>query len=588
MPLKEELLTHLEQFHTAPFLFVGSGLSRRYLELEDWEGLLRRFAALTDRPYEYFRSSANGMYPAIATEIARELHGAWWQSPNFHDSREKYKSEAKNRESALKIEISQYLGGVDVTRTSDPELTNELKLLATATIDGIITTNWDLLLENIFPEFEVYIGQDELLFSASYGIGEIYKVHGCCSRPNSLVATDADYERFGQRNPYLAAKLLTVFAEHPVIFLGYSLNDENVSGILQSIALCLTTENINQLRDRLLFIRWDPKEENYRWEDNTIITHGFLIPVKTIVTSSFIPVFDSLSNLQRKFPAPILRRLKEQVYELVHDNDPTDRLHVMDIDTDSDVSKIKIVYGVGLKIDTETKQVTLSSDPNALPVRVTEDPNAPELTFALTPVEVQYPTLQAELVALVRAWRPDNLAYIPLSRLRAFYSDRNELELKPELLTCLLISAMHHQAPIHYWALKLGRDALISLLWEEVKLDLNPRIRYAARLAYAAGMSDGEQLLGEIAKLSRFGSVRKLAKRLQGQLRKSPTIHAEYRHPAITTHLINGRDITIDISTVFQNIDDVECVLSYLVTQTDLKSHTRVKQLDAYLYGTKF
>src|SRR6185436_3960340 len=106
MSLQDDLQTHLEQFHTAPFLFVGSGLSRRYLGLEDWDGLLQRFAALTDRPYEYFRSSGNGVHPAIASEIARELHEVWWQSPTFEDSREKYRSDAKNRESALKIEIA--------------------------------------------------------------------------------------------------------------------------------------------------------------------------------------------------------------------------------------------------------------------------------------------------------------------------------------------------------------------------------------------------------------------------------------------------------------------------------------------------
>lgn len=587
MPLKEELLTHLEQFHTAPFLFVGSGLSRRYLGLEDWEGLLRRFAALTDRPYEYFRSSADGVYPAIAAEIARELHGVWWQSSSFHDSRERYRLDAKTRESALKIEISRYLENVSVTETISADLRHELNLLAAATVDGVITTNWDLFLENIFPEFEVYIGQDELLFSASYGIGEMYKIHGCCSKPNTLVATETDYERFEKRNAYLAAKLLTIFAEHPVIFLGYSLNDENISGILQSIALCLTSENINQLRDRLVLVRWAPNEENYRWEDSTIVTYGFSIPVKTITVSSFIPVFDCLASLQRKFPARILRRLKEHVYELVHDNDPKDRLHVMDIDDDTDVSKVKVVYGVGLIVDSETKKVSLTADPDAVPVRFTEDPSAPELSFSLPSVEVTYPTLQAELVALVRTWRPDNFAYIPLSRLRVFYAHRNELELNPELLKGLVISALHHQAPSHFWALKLGRESLIPLLWDEVNLDLNPRIRYAARLAYAVGMSDGEQLLEEIAKRSQYNSVRKLARRLLGQLRALPTIHAEYRSPARTTHRIGDKNVTIDISTVFHNVDDVESVLSHLVMQPDLRNQTRVKQLDAYFYGTK-
>jgi len=586
MNLTEELRQHLEPFHTAPFLFVGSGLSRRYLGLEDWEGILQRFAGMTSRPYEYYRATGNGSLPAVAAEIARNLHDLWWSSPNFEDARTKYASDCRSPESALKIEISRYLEAVSSSRTPAAELTAELTLLPKAKIDGIITTNWDLLLEQLFPGFKVYVGQDELLFASSQGVGEIYKIHGCCSKPNSLVATTADYARFASRNPYLAAKLLTVFAEHPIIFLGYSLSDENVSNILQSIAQCLTSANIKQLRDRLILVQRG-HDEGHRWEDNTLVLNGFSMPVKTITTKSFLDVFDCLADLPRKFPARILRQLKAQVYELVHDNDPADRLHVMDIDDDTDPSLVRVVYGVGRTKYLAERLVRLSDNPDASPVRLSDDPTAPPMPYSRPPEEVEYSSLQAELQAMVLAWRSDNLAYIARSRLRAFYAGRASLDLNQERAKCLLMSAMHHGGPVHYWAHKVGRKGLIELLRGEVPLDLYPRIRSAARLAFAAGLSDGRAIVADIAKKSKFDGARKLATRLLATMDESIPPTAEYRSPSRSAHTIGEKTIEIDVATIFEHLSDADVVLTHLALQTDVQSQSRLKQIDAYIYSIK-
>jgi hypothetical protein len=186
-----------------------------------------------------------------------------------------------------------------------------------------------------------------MLFANPQGVGELYKIHGSYETPDSLVLTAEDYARFEDRNPYLAAKLLTIFVEHPVIFLGYSLQDPNVLSVLQSIARCLTQGNIDQLRDRLLFVQWDPTAGE-SVEHHTIVVDHFIFNVIRLQVPDFVDVFTSLSALSRSFPAKLLRRLKEHVYQLVLTDDPDQRLFVADIEGTTD-KDIDVVFGVGMK-----------------------------------------------------------------------------------------------------------------------------------------------------------------------------------------------------------------------------------------------
>ncbi|HFM5027939.1 TPA: SIR2 family protein, partial [Escherichia coli] len=118
-------------------------------------------------------------------------------------------------------------------------------LFAKANIDGIITTNWDVFLETLFPKFTTFIGQDGLITGRSHGIAEIYKIHGCCTEPNSLILTSSDYDKYRKKNPYLSSKLLTMFIERPVIFLGYSLTDEHIAEILEDIVSCFPDASLD-------------------------------------------------------------------------------------------------------------------------------------------------------------------------------------------------------------------------------------------------------------------------------------------------------------------------------------------------------
>ena len=346
MALSDDLAAHLGRVKTAPFLFVGSGLSRRYLNTETWEHLLKRFADKLPNGFGYYRSKADSDLPHMGTIVAADFHDLWWKDPAYENNRKLFEKDAVRLDSPLKIEISDYLRGVAID--TDGPYASELPALRSVVIDGIITTNWDLLLEAVFPDFTTFVGQDQLLFSNPQGIAEIYKIHGSCTDPNSLILTKEDYRVFGERNPYLASKLVTIFIEHPVIFLGYSLSDPNIISILTAITNCLRTELLEALRDRLIFVQRLRDGENESMTTSVLSLEGKVLPVTLVKVDDFSKVYDTLKTVRRRLSAKLLRTLKSQLYELIKDNDPNGRLHVIDLDDDAKAASVDVVFGIGI------------------------------------------------------------------------------------------------------------------------------------------------------------------------------------------------------------------------------------------------
>lgn len=348
MTFKEQFYILLDQFHSSPFLFLGSGFSFRYLNTDRWENLLRKFSNEINVAFEKYRSGAASNLPKVGSLLAKDYHTAWFESDIFKEQREIYKQEMIDIDSPLKASISNLLK--DASSNKIPEdLEAEIEFLKSAKIDGIITTNYDLLCERIFPEFTAYKSQRELIFSTIHEVGEIYKIHGCCSEPNSIVLTAEDYKDFDDNNSYLAAKLLTVFLEHPTIFIGYSLTDSNVRLILRSIIKCLDQAQINELSKRLFFVQFNPNVvgepliEKYELEIG-----GGILPLTRISANSYSLIYEVLTNLTQKFSATILRKIKKHIYELILTNDPAGKIKVVDFDNDIDLDSVDVVIGVGI------------------------------------------------------------------------------------------------------------------------------------------------------------------------------------------------------------------------------------------------
>ena len=337
-------MQHFKQFEASPILFVGSGLSRRYMEVNCWEGLLKEFAESIGESHVKLRTKSNGNLPKYAQLLASVYAEKWWDTEEAKQLIEQQEELFIDEQSPLKVSISKYIEQAHEKVTKDANLIAEIELLAKANIDGVITTNWDLFIENQFPKFTTFIGQDGLIAGRSHGIAEIYKIHGCSSKPNSLVLTSTDYDKYRKKNPYLSSKLLTMFIERPVIFIGYSLTDEHISEILEEIVSCFPDASLEFLKNKLLFVEWKPKIEKPDISDSVIHKR---IPVKYIQTPCYRELFEVLSETKKRIPAHLFRMIKDELYELVLTDDPKGKLYVRDSEKIEDGITTEFVVGYG-------------------------------------------------------------------------------------------------------------------------------------------------------------------------------------------------------------------------------------------------
>lgn len=357
--LQMELKQLLKQNQTAPILFVGAGITRRYLDLPNWEGLLRVMASLAredEFAYEFYQNKARregfrvDLYQKVAELIENDLSDRWYELDKFQESRTLYKEEIIKGVSPLKIEIAKYIA--EHTGEMNTSYEHELKLfkrLGEKSISGVITTNYDTFLEQNLKDYSTYVGQDELIFSNLQGVGEIYKIHGCCTVPKSIVIDEEDYLNFEEKNAYLAAKILTLFLEHPIIFLGYSIGDRNIQSILHAIVKCLEPEKLEHFKKRLIFIEWNGVNE-----EDSIATHSInfgdekILEMTKVKLKDFSVLYEAMLQNHFTYKTSVLRRVKEQLYELVLTNDPKEKMRVVGINDHDRLEDIEVVVGVGI------------------------------------------------------------------------------------------------------------------------------------------------------------------------------------------------------------------------------------------------
>lgn len=354
-----EINNIMQDLNSSPFLFIGSGITRRYYNLPDWQSLLKIFSSrISSDPFSYsaYESKAkslncqSGLYPQIAELIEYDFNNLWFSNPDIRHLDEYYLRTVSNGASPFKAEISQFIHDNSCIIPEYQEEIKKLHSISVKSISGVITTNYDNFLESILDDYKKYVGQEELLFSPIQGIAEIYKIHGSVENPNSIVINKDDYAAFNERSPYLAAKLMTIFMEYPIIFLGYSLTDANVQKIIHSIVSCLSSENLVKLQKRFIFVDYIQGMTGVEISPHSMVIDNKILYMTKISCSDFGILYDAISHKKTELPVKLLRKFKQELYMYTISNTPTSKLRVVNID-DTRINDEELVMAIGKMSD---------------------------------------------------------------------------------------------------------------------------------------------------------------------------------------------------------------------------------------------
>ncbi|MCD7840879.1 MAG: SIR2 family protein, partial [Lachnospiraceae bacterium] len=248
--------------------------------------------------------------------------------------------------SPFKVEIAAYLKRIAQEQEIYADEIKKLHDVSERGIAGVITTNYDSFLEDHLSDFTKYVGQSQLIFAPIQGIAEIYKIHGSLEKPESLVITEQDYRQFDLKSAYLIAKLMTLFMEYPIIFLGYSISDRNVQSIMKGIVDCLDDDQLNVLQNRFVFVEYEKGRVGAEITHYTIMVNDRPLNMRRIVLDDFQLLYRELENKKSKLPVRLLRRFRQELYDFTLTNETTANLRVAALE-DERVADDELVLAIG-------------------------------------------------------------------------------------------------------------------------------------------------------------------------------------------------------------------------------------------------
>lgn len=329
------IFSKLSKNNQFPILFIGSGISKRYLnEFPSWIELLRSIWEKTNSAQNFY-----GRYQIIQNALKKKDKTLEGQQLEFETNvaiakeiEEQFNQLVFEEEIILKdysvqdfferqinpfkAQIVSMLKDYTFKESQKVELRTFQKALMKSQV--IFTTNYDCFIEDLYNQasaysIQKYVGQTGF-FKKSEGYSEIYKIHGCVNHPNSLVILPEDFEEYNHNSLLISATITTLMINSPIIFLGYSLSDVNVRKYISDFASVANKEGID-LSEKLIIVEY--KEDEKELIEEIVYDQELQCRFTTVKTDNYTKIYNEIRSINQGVAPSEIRKYKHLIREII-------------------------------------------------------------------------------------------------------------------------------------------------------------------------------------------------------------------------------------------------------------------------------
>lgn len=222
--------------------FVGAGFSR-YYGYPSWTELLKKTAetiGVNDLDPE---DIGKGDPLQIAQSLLQYYKVKMYESRKEAFIKELEISASENQKNELNELLSKILEGeiqirlehdfssivlkkVEISEErKDTDAIEKLNRLGDLNFSHILTTNYEEVLEGLFPKHKVLSPGTGKELSWNDNERSIIKIHGDRNSPEGVIFTHSQFYKFIHDFGYFRSKLYTLFSSNVVLMMGYGFND---------------------------------------------------------------------------------------------------------------------------------------------------------------------------------------------------------------------------------------------------------------------------------------------------------------------------------------------------------------------------